>query len=82
MEMGSVAVSNRTNEPHSSLPLVKSESDSDASSDEETGQMKANFKHPKIFRELRFRVNKFTGNVKEVDFVVWQEDFLEATNIV
>ena len=79
-EVGSVAVSNRTNEPRSGLPPVKSESDSDVSSDEETGQAKGNFKHPKAFRELRFRVDKFTGNIKEVDFNVWLEDFLEATN--
>ena len=39
----------------------------------------ANFKHPKRFKELRFRVDKFTGDPKEVDFDVWLEDFIEAT---
>jgi len=29
--------------------------------------------------ELRFRVDKFSVNTKEVDFEVWLEDFLEAT---
>ena len=40
----------------------------------------ANFKHLKGFKELCFRVDKFTGNTKDVDFKVWLEDFLEATN--
>lgn len=41
--------------------------------------MQASFKHPKGFKELQFRIHKFTGNTKEVDFDVWLEDFLEAT---
>lgn len=49
-------------------------------SDKETVQVKVNFKHPKVFKELWFRVDKFTGNAKEVDFDVWLEDYLEATN--
>ena len=36
--------------------------------------------HPKGFKELRFRVDKFSGNSKEGDFEVWLEDFMEATN--
>ena len=40
----------------------------------------ANFKHPKGFKELRFRVDKLTGNTKDVDFEVWLKDFLETTN--
>ena len=36
--------------------------------------------HPKGFKELRFRVDKFSGNTREADFEVWLEDFLEATS--
>ena len=32
--------------------------------------------HPKGFKELRFRVDKFSGNSKESDFEVWLEDFM------
>ena len=65
------------------LPTVKSESRSDATSseDEETTEVVTpNFKHPKGFKELRFRVDKFSGDTKEIDFDVWLDDFLEATN--
>lgn len=63
------------------LPPLKSESDSDVSSEDEgAAQVTTSFKHPKGFKELRFRVDKFTGNIKEVDFDVWLEDFQEATN--
>ena len=38
--------------------------------------------HPKGFKELRFRVNKFGGSSKEADFEGWLEDFfLEATAV-
>ena len=65
------------------LPTVKSESRSDATSseDEETTEVVTpSFKHPKGFKELRFRVDKFSGDTKEIDFDVWLDDFLEATN--
>ena len=49
-----------------------------SSEEEDVVQSKCNY--PKGFKELRFRVDKFSGNSKEVDFEVWLEDFLEATN--
>ena len=72
---------NATSEPRR-LSTMKSEKDWDAESGEDEDPMQAttaNFKHPKGFKELRFRVDKFTGDPKEVDFDVWLEDFLEAT---
>ena len=36
--------------------------------------------HLKGFKELRFRVDKFSGSFKEADFEVWLEDFLEVNN--
>ena len=35
--------------------------------------------HPKGFKELWFRVDRFSGNTREADFEVWLEDFLEET---
>ena len=65
------------------LSTVRSEDHSDviSSEDEETTEVvTTSFKHPKGFKELRFRVDKFSGDTKEVDFDVWLDDFLEATN--
>jgi len=65
------------------LLTAKSDNQSDAMSSEDEGTTETvttSFKHPKGFRELRFRVDKFSGDSKEVDFDVWLEDFLEATN--
>ena len=62
---------------------MRSEDHSDAisSEDEETTEVvTTSFKHPKGFKELRFRVDKFSGDTKDVDFDVWLDDFLEATN--
>ena len=36
--------------------------------------------HPMGFKELRFMVDKFSGNSKEGDFEDWLDDFVEATN--
>jgi len=65
------------------LPTARSDNQSDAMSSEDEGMTEAvttSFKHPKGFRELRFRVDKFSGDSKEVDFDVWLENFLEVTN--
>jgi len=57
----------------------QSEDSGDTSSGEEE-VVPSKFNYPKGFKEQRFRVDKFSGNSKEVDFEVWFEDFLEATN--
>ena len=65
------------------LPTVKSENLPDATSSEDEGApevVTSSFKQPKGFKELRFRVDKFSGDTKEIDFDVWLDDFLEATN--
>ena len=69
---------NTTNKPRH-LPTVKSQRDLDTESGEEDNPTTTNFKHPKGFKELRFRVNKFTGDPKEVDLGVWLEDFRKAS---
>ena len=72
-----------TNSEPRRLSTVKCEKDWDAESGEDDDPMQAttaNFKYPKGFKELRFRVDKFTGDPKEVDFDVWLEDFLEASD--
>ena len=58
-----------TDGTHNALPIVKSESDVDiaSSEDEET----PSFKHPKGFKELRFRIDKVAGNTEELHFDVW-----------
>ena len=68
---------------HSVLRTVKSENLPDATSSDDEGATEvgtSSFKQPKGFKELRFRVDKFSGDIKEIDFDVWLDDFLEATN--
>ena len=62
---------------------MKSENLPDATSSDDEGATEvgtSSFKQPKGFKELRFRVEKFSGDTKEIDFDVWLDDFLEATN--
>ena len=65
------------------LPTVKSENLSDATFSEDEGALEvvtSSFKQPKGLKELRIRVDKFSGDTKEINFDVWLDDFLEATN--
>ena len=68
---------------HADLPAksLEESSDSSSSEDEEGVEQYAptGSTDPKGFKELRFRVDKFSGNTREADFEVWLEDFLEET---
>ena len=58
-------------------------SGSDNRSDDEnshTSRHRSNTVQPRGFRELRSRIDKFSGASGEEDFEVWLEDFVEATN--
>lgn len=69
-----IIIGGETNGPHPVLFTVKFESDLEASRAIKCIKLSS---ITKGFKELRIRVVKFTGHV---DFDVWVDDFMEATN--
>ena len=77
-------VSTMTGEPVEELSpqMTPLEDPSSSSSDEEPPprvEVHQRGLQPEGFKELRFRVNKFSGKDKTDDFEVWVEDYKEAT---